>query len=130
MCSSTGCLKIDATHLYEHDSLLRQAQRRSFITRLIKNASFGLETSNQCCLFNCYYISFQKSFFFFLVSCLSNKSCSYKWVASLLKQFWMILSPNSDAKYYFLSCPNHSDQGLIIIMAYYFRICNKKTTTL
>ena len=31
---------------------------------------------------------------FFLVSCLCSKSFSYYWVASTLRQFWMILSPN------------------------------------
>ena len=33
-------------------------------------------------------------FFFFLVSFLRIKSVSYKWVTSILRQFWMILSPN------------------------------------
>ena len=39
----TGCLKLDATHQYDNDLLLRQVQCRSFGTRPVKNASFELE---------------------------------------------------------------------------------------
>ena len=59
--SCTGCLKIDATHLYDNDLLLRQVQRGSFGRCLVKNASF-----HQMNVFiNSYYISFQdmQSFF-------------------------------------------------------------------
>ena len=55
----TGCLKIDATHLYKNDSLLRQVQWRSFETRPVKNTFFELETSNKVSFFNLYYFSFQ-----------------------------------------------------------------------
>ena len=34
--NSTGCFKIDATHLYDNDLLLRQSQWRSSGTRPIK----------------------------------------------------------------------------------------------
>ena len=63
----------------------------------VKNASYELETSNQCCcFFNCYYISFQdtQSYFFeFLVSVInhfhingSRLFCdSFEWILSLYK---------------------------------------------
>ena len=44
----TGCLKIDATHYYDNDLLLKQAQWQSFGTCPLKNASFELKTSRQC----------------------------------------------------------------------------------
>ena len=31
-----------------------------------------------------------------------------------------------DTKYIFLSCPRHCDQGLIVVIVYYFQIWNKK----
>ena len=37
---------------------------------------------------------------------------------------------NTDAKYLSLSCPTHCDQGLIIIIVYYFSIRNKKEHTI
>ena len=40
-----------------------------------------------------YSISFQ-DMQSFLISCLSNKLLSYLQVASILREFWMILSPN------------------------------------
>ena len=82
-------------------------------------------------LMGCYYISFQDMQSFFLVSCLSNKLLSYKWAASILRQFSMILSPNkSRRKIFFLSCPRHCERGLIILIVYYFQIWNKKRTLL
>ena len=43
----TWCLKIDATHKYDNDLLLRQVQCWSLGTYPVKNASFEQETSNQ-----------------------------------------------------------------------------------
>ena len=48
-------------------------QWQSFGTRPVKNASFELETSNQC-FFLIVNISASNTCNFFLVSCLSNKS--------------------------------------------------------
>ena len=59
-----------------------------------KNASFEVETSNQC-LFNCYYISYRdiQSFFFWGgVVCLTNKWLSYEWVASILRLLVLLLT--------------------------------------
>ena len=39
---------------------------------------------------------------------------------------WFSLQKSSDAKYIFLSCPRHSDRGLIVVIVYYFQIWNKK----
>ena len=62
---------------------------------------------------------------FFWGSCLSNKSWSYLWVASILKQFWIILSPNKSwRKIFFFSCQRHCDQGLTVVIVYYFQIWN------
>ena len=36
------------------------------------------------------------------------------------------LQISSDAKYFFFSCPRHCDQGLIVVIVYYFQIWNKK----
>ena len=61
------------------------------------------------------------------MSCLCNKSLSYQWIASILRQFSMILSPNKWwRKISFLSCPKHCDQGLIVVIVYYFQIWNQK----
>ena len=49
-----------------------------------KDCVFSERDTNVCFFF--YYV--------FWVSCLSNKSLSYKWVASILRRFLMILSPN------------------------------------
>ena len=38
----------------------------------------------------------------------------------------MILSLNKWRKIFFLSCPRHSDRGLIVDIVYYFQIWNKK----
>ena len=42
----TECLKINATHLYDNDLLLREVQWWLLGTGLVKIASFKLETSN------------------------------------------------------------------------------------
>ena len=73
----TGCLKIDATHLYDNDLLLRKVQWRPFGTRRVKKSSFELETSNQYVLIVIISVS-RTCNLFFRVSCLSNKSLSYK----------------------------------------------------
>ena len=40
---------------------------------------------------------------------------------------WFCLQINSDTKYFFLSCPRHCDQGLLVVSrVYYFQIWNKK----
>ena len=41
-----GCLKIDATHLYDNNLLLRQLQWCLFGTCLVKNVFFEQEISN------------------------------------------------------------------------------------
>ena len=38
---------------------------------------------------------------------------------------WFFLQISSDAKYFFLSCPRLCDQGLIVVIIYYFQIWNK-----
>ena len=48
---------------------------------------------------------------------LQNFACSFEWVC---------LQIISDAKYVFLCCPRHYDQGLIIVIVHYFQIWNKK----
>ena len=48
-------------------------------------------------------------------------------VASILRQFWKILSLNKSwGKIFSLSCPKHCDRGLIAVIVYYFQIWNKK----
>ena len=83
-----------------------------------------LEISNQC-FFNCYYISFQdmQSFFEFLVSVINH------YHINRLHLFWdsfqwFCLQISRDTKY-FLSCPRHCDQRLIVVIVYYFQIWNK-----
>ena len=45
----------------------------------------------------------------------------------MLAQFLMILFPNKLwHKIFLLSCPRHCDQGLIVVILYYFQIWNKK----
>ena len=90
-----GCLKIDEIHLY--DLLLRQAQRRLFATRPVKNASFELDDV----FFNNYNISFQdmQSFFEFLVSSIHHYDINR------LNLFWdsfkrFCLQISSDEKYF------------------------------
>ena len=39
---------------------------------------------------------------------------------------WFCLEISSEAKYFILSCPRHCDQGLIVVIVYYFDIWNKK----
>ena len=39
---------------------------------------------------------------------------------------WYCLQISSDAKYFFLSWPRCGDQGLIVVIVYYFQIWNKK----
>ena len=63
-------------------------------------------------------------FFFNFLSQL--KSLSYQWITSILRQFWMILSPSSDVKYLFLSCPRHFDRGLTVVIVYYFQISKER----
>ena len=123
---STGCLKIDAIHWYDNDLIVRQAQWRSFGTRLVKKCILWARDIKSMFfliviiyiyiyiyIYNIYiYIPWHGIFFFFLVSCLSNKSLSYYWVASILRQFRMILSLNKEwRKIFFLSCPRHCDRG-------------------
>ena len=62
-----------------------------------KKLSFGLEISNQCFLIGIIQLPGHANTFW--VSCLSNRSLSYKWVASILKQIRI--------------CPRHCVQGLI-----------------
>ena len=90
-----------------------------------KNASFKFETSNQCFLLLLYQLSGPAICFGF--SCLSDKSLSYYLVASILRQFWMILSPNKKwRKIYFLSWLRHCDWLSIVVLIYNFQIWNKK----
>ena len=91
-----------------------------------KNGSFELEISNQC-FFNCYYISFQdmQSFLDFMVPVINHSHInglhlfwnSFEWFCLLIR---------NDIRYFFLSCPRHCDQGLIVAIVYYFQIWNKK----
>ena len=39
---------------------------------------------------------------------------------------WFSFQISSDAKIFFFSCPSHCDQGLIIVIVYYFWIWKKK----
>ena len=57
----------------------------------------------------------------------SGDNCHVKLPAKFLAQFWMIVSPNKSwRKIVFLSCPRHSDRGLVVVIIYYFQIWNKK----
>ena len=103
--NNTECLKIDATHWYDSDLLLRQAQWLSFGTCPVKNASFELETSNEC-FFNCCYINFQdtQSFFEFLVSVTNHfhiNGLHLFWDSFE----WFCFQISSDANYF---CPGLS----------------------
>ena len=123
---STGCLKIDATHKYESDLLLRQVQWWSFRTRPVKNAPLELESLDPC-FFYCYYISFQdmQSFFEFLVSVINNYHINRLHLFGDRFE-WFCLQISSDTKYFFFSCPRHCDQSLIVVIVYYFQNFNKK----
>ena len=123
---STGCLKIDATHIYESDLLLRQVQWWSFRTRPVKNAPLELESLDPC-FFYCYYISFQdmQSLFEFLVSVINNYHINRLHLFGDRFE-WFCLQISSDTKYFFLSCPRHCDQSLIVVIVYYFQNFNKK----
>ena len=76
--------------------------------------------------FNWYYISFQdmQYFFEFLVSVINHYHINGLHLFWDSFQ-WFCLQISSDAKYFFLSCPRHCNQGLIVIV-YYFQIWNKK----
>ena len=39
---------------------------------------------------------------------------------------WVYFQISNDAKYFFLSCPRHCVQGLIVVIAYFFQIWNKR----
>ena len=106
MVSSTGCLKIDATHLSMGCIYFE-------ITIYYWNKCNGdyLE-----------HVHFPRQGIFFLVSGFSNKSLSYKWAASIWRLFWMILSPNKKWRKIFSSL----DQGLIVVIVYYFKIWSQK----
>ena len=43
---------------------------------------------------------------------------------------WFCLKISSDAKYFFLSYSRQCDQGLIVVIVFYFQIWNKKPTIL
>ena len=106
--------------------LLRLAQQQSFRIHSAENASFELETSNQC-IFNCYYISFQdmQSFFQFLVSVIKYYHINGLHLFWDCFQ-WFCLQISRGAKYFFLSCPRQIDQGLIVVRVYHFQMWNKK----
>ena len=64
---------------------------------------------------------------FWGISCLSNKSLSFYLVASVLRQFSMILSPNKLwCKRFFVFCPRRTTPGLRVFIIYYFHIWNLK----
>ena len=89
-----------------------------------KNASFELDIKSMLFLI---VISFSRTWNLYWFSCLSYKSSSYWSVASILRQFCMILSPNKFWLHiFFLTCPRHCDQGLLIVIICYFQIWNKK----
>ena len=91
-----------------------------------KNTSFKLETSNQCFFV---IISSSSTCNIFWVSCLRNKSLSYLRVASILRQFSMILSPKKKwCKIFFLSCLRYYDWRLIAVKVNYFQIWSKERT--
>ena len=97
----TRCLKIDATHEYDNDLLLKQAQWRSFGTRPVKNASFELETSNQF-LKKITIISASRTcnlFFQFLLSVINHyhiNGLHLFWDSFK----WFCLQISSDGKYF------------------------------
>ena len=43
---------------------------------------------------------------------------------------WFCLQIRSDARYFFLSCPKHCDQGLILVIVVIFKSETKKSTAL
>ena len=102
-------------------------QWQSFRTCPVKNISFKLETSNQF-FFN-YHISFQdmQSFFEFLVSVINHNHINE--LHLFCESFeWFCLQISGD-KIFFLSCPRHCNQGLIVVV-YYFQIWNKNEHTI
>ena len=68
-------------------------------------------------------------FFYFLMSVINHYHINrlYRFRDSFE---WFCLQISSDANYFFLFGPRHCDQGLIVIIVYYFQIWNKKNTTL
>ena len=82
-----------------------------------------------------------KSMVFLFVNISASRTCNiffgggvlvlvlnhYQWVASILRQFWIILSPNKQwRKIFFLSNPKYSDRELIVVIVYNFQTWNKK----
>ena len=77
--------------------------------------------------FNCYYISFQymQTFFEFLASVINHYYINgLHLFCNSFELFCLQIS--SDAKYFFLSSPRHCDQGLTVVIVYYFKIWIKK----
>ena len=120
-CHSTGYLKIDATHLYD--------KHKAIIWNIFcKKKCILLGCRHQINVFlNCYWISFQdrQSFFEFLVSVIN-----YFYINGLnlfWNSFeWFLSSNKLWREIFFLSCPRHCDQGLIVVIVYNFQIWNKK----
>ena len=92
----TGCLKMDSTHSYDNDLLLKQTQWQSFWTRLVKKCNLLLETSDQYFVLNVILSASRTCNFLIVFFCLSNKSLLYWWVAFILRQTWI----TGNAKYF------------------------------
>ena len=89
----------------------------SFETRPVKNASFELETPNQC-------------FFQFLLYQLPGHAIFFEFLVSVINQYhinklhlfwdsfeWFCLQIRSEPKSFFFSCPRLCDRGFIIILS-------------
>ena len=81
-----------------------------------------------------------KSIYFLIVIISASRTCNlfFEFLVSVINHYpinglhllwdcfeWFCLQISSDAKYFFLSCPRHCDQGLIVVIVYYFQIWNK-----
>ena len=91
-----------------------------------KNESFEQDTLNQCFFkLLLYQLPGHAIFFYFLVSVINHYHINGLHLFSDSFE-WFCLQIRSDAKYFFLLCPRHCDQGLIVVILYYFQIWNKK----
>ena len=170
-----SCLKIDTTHLYDNDLLLRQEgpcrlvwvyvwsgfcmdtyedlSLRFFAMMTVKDQVlgnvFGLLPTESLTLTGHLVVNFLpdlefSAFLLRLVYWLIGLKFVYPTikltflgiVVKVPAKFclhifeWFCLQISNDATYFFLSCPRHSDWGLIVFIVSYFQIWNKKKTLL
>ena len=105
---------------------MRQVQWQSFGTCPVKKWIFSARDIKSMVFFNCNYISFQdlQSYFEFLVSVVNHYHING--LHLFWDSFeWFCLQINR-RKIFFCYCPRHCDQGLIVVIVYYFWIWNKQ----